>query len=638
MLHATGIAWGLTGWFDAFERFSINIAPSLRGGEVAEVLSQLLWWPPIAIMGVYTILYFPDGRLPSPRWRWLPWLAGIDCALGMLVGVVVPGPITDVIKPLHSNPLALPISQEVGGAIFYSLFAVLPFTLLAAAASVLVRFRRSTGVERVQIKWLLYAMVFIAGIIAVTIPASLAEGDQVADPGWLVFLETVEILAFGLIPITIGIAITRHGLYEIDALISRTLLVGTLGVFITGVYVGVVVGLGALIGQQHPSVWLSVIATALVAVAFHPVRELLERVVNRLVYGARATPYEVLSNFASSMAGRYTTGELLPRVAQTVSECLGGAKVEVWLRRGECLVREASWPAPAAADVPVLTTGAEDLSGLAADRVVPVRHRDEVLGAIAVTRLAEPITPAEEAMLENVASQAGLVLRNVRLVDDLHASRQRLVTSQDDQRRRLERDLHDGAQQSLVSVALMLRLAAGQKDRETLYASLTQAADQLQRAIAELRELARGIHPAILTERGLGPALTSLAERCPVPVRVDIGMGRRLPGPVEGTLYFVAAESLTNVAKYAGARLVTLRLEDRGDAVSLEVADDGMGGADASAGSGLIGLADRVAVVGGRLQVDSPPGLGTRVSCVVPVPPPAVVQEPTASLVVESVR
>jgi signal transduction histidine kinase len=370
-------------------------------------------------------------------------------------------------------------------------------------------------------------------------------------------------------------------------------------------------------------------------VAFHPVREGLERVVNRLVYGTRATPYEVLSNFASSMAGRYTTSELLPRVTQTVSECLGGARVEVWLRRGERLVREASWPATGGSDVPVLTTEAEDISSLAADRIVPVRHRNEALGAIVVTRLAEPITPAEDAMLEHVASQAGLVLRNVRLVDDLQASRRRLVTSQDDQRRRLERDLHDGAQQSLVSVALMLRLAAGQKDRETLYASLTQAADQLQRAIAELRELARGIHPAILTERGLSPALTSLAERCPVAVRVDIGVRRRLPEPVEATLYFVAAEGLTNVAKYARARLVTMRLEDGGDVVTLEVADDGVGGADVSAGSGLVGLADRVAVVGGSLAVDSPLGRGTRVSCAVPVPRPAAVQEPAASLVAE---
>ncbi len=625
LLHATGIAWGLTGWFDAFERLSINIAPSIPGGEAAEVISQLLWWPPILVMAGFTIMYFPDGRLPSPRWRWLPWFAGIDCLLGILMSVLTPQAITGVVKPLKTNPLALPIDASVTTPIFYGLLMLLPLTLLASAVSVLVRFRRSSGVERVQIKWLLYAVAFIASSYAFAIVASLLKGDDSADPTWLLIVQNVTLVSFSLIPITIGIAITRHGLYGIDSLISRTLLVGALGLFITGVYVGIVVGIGTLIGQRHPSVWLSVIATALVAVAFQPAREWLKRGVNRLVYGARATPYEVLSNFASSMAGRYTTGELLPRIAQTVSECLGGAHVEVWLGGVDRMVREASWPtSEGAGRSSVLLTDSTDLSVLAADRLVPVRHRGELLGAITVSRSgAEPVTPTEDEVLEHVASQAGLVLRNLRLVDDLQSSRQRLVTSQDDQRRRLERDLHDGAQQSLVAVALMLRMASNQTDTAVLRSSIAQAADQLQAAIAELRELARGIHPAILTDRGLVPAVGSLVERCPVPVEVHNAVARRLPAQVEGTLYFVVAESLTNVAKYAHATRVSVTLLDAGDTVSLEVVDDGIGGADRGGGSGLMGLADRVSVVDGTFTLHSPPGEGTRVGCVVPVPAPA---------------
>jgi len=223
-------------------------------------------------------------------------------------------------------------------------------------------------------------------------------------------------------------------------------------------------------------------------------------------------------------------------------------------------------------------------------------------------------------MLEQVASQAGLVLRNVRLVDDLRSSRQRLVTSQDDERRRLERNLHDGAQQSLVSVALLLRMAANYNDPGALSLALTEASTQLQLAIAELRELARGIHPAILTDRGLGPALTSLAERCPVPVNLDNQVHRRLPTQVEGTLYFVAAEALTNVARYSEASEVYVVVTDEDDTVTLEVVDHGVGGADLSRGSGLLGLADRVAVVEGSFTVVSPPGEGTRITCRVPVP------------------
>jgi signal transduction histidine kinase len=231
------------------------------------------------------------------------------------------------------------------------------------------------------------------------------------------------------------------------------------------------------------------------------------------------------------------------------------------------------------------------------------------------------MTPGESEMLEHLSSQTGLVLRNCGLVEDLQDSRARLVTSQDAQRRRLERDLHDGAQQSLVAIALMLRMATNQSDPSTLSKSALDAADALQSAIGELRELARGLHPAILTDRGLGPALSSLVERCPVPVLLDLSLDRRLPAPLEGAVYFVAAESLTNVAKYAHASQVNLTLTDRDDHVVLEVVDDGVGGADATRGSGLLGLSDRVAVVDGTFVVDSPPGRGTTVRCDVPVAP-----------------
>ena len=227
------------------------------------------------------------------------------------------------------------------------------------------------------------------------------------------------------------------------------------------------------------------------------------------------------------------------------------------------------------------------------------------------------------------------MLRNVRLVDDLRSSRERLVTTQADERRRLERNLHDGAQQSLVSVALLLRMAAGYDDPARLSAALTEASTQLQQAIAELRELARGIHPAILTDRGLGPALTSLAERCPVPVHLDNRVHRRLPPRVEGTLYFVVAEALTNVARYSQAPEVFVMVADEDNTVALEVIDHGVGGADQSAGSGLLGLADRVAVVDGTFVVDSPPGRGTTISCRVPVPAAAVPEQTVRETVVE---
>ena len=632
LLLAIGISWAATA--DTY----LQVTAAGRAHvpthvAVVEVVNSALWVPPIMLMGVYLVLLFPDGHLPSPRWRPLPWLAALDGVVLVLGIVLSRGPVDQVPSPLPANPLGvLPVS--VSTAIFVVTLPLVPVMVLASAAALVLRFRRATGVERLQIKWLMAAGSVIAVVYAAVMLFSLLSDIGVGNGQavWVTVLQNVSILLFGLIPLAIGVAVTRHGLYGIDALISRALVVGVLGVFITGVYVAVVVGAGALVGQRHPSVLLSVVATACVAVLFAPVRERVTRAVNRLVYGARATPYEVLSDFASSMAGTYTTAELLPRITQTVSEFLGGARVEVWLRTGALLEREVAWPADGPAAAQVALSPGDGVDGLLGDRVVPVRHRDELLGAITVrTAAPEAVTPAEDEMLGHVASQTGLVLRNFRLVEDLHDSRQRLVSSQDDQRRALERDLHDGAQQSLVAVALMLRMAAGQRDPDTLSASARRAADQLQGAIAELRELARGLHPAILTDRGLGPALGSLVERCPVPVVSRIELARRLPAPVEGAVYFVAAESLTNVAKHADATEVSLLLRDDGDSVTLEIRDDGVGGADAAHGSGLLGLADRVAVVDGGLSVTSPAGRGTTTACVVPVPAPVPAQRGPAS-------
>jgi signal transduction histidine kinase len=634
LLLASGVMWGVLGFQELYARLAINLWPGhLPAGAAVVAVGTSFWWPAIVTLAVFTVLFFPDGRLPSPRWRWFAWASLVACLLGTLVLVVSPGRVGDTVVIEH-NPLGLPVSERAAQLLQASVIWTLPASMLVAASSLVLRFRRSSGVERLQLKWLMAAVVFIAAAFATAPTLSLvgvgADPDSaVAD--WLKVLQGAALLSFGLVPVTIGIAITRHGLYGIDKLISRTLVVGVLGLFITGVYVVVVVGLGSLIGQRHPSVLLSVVATACVAVLFQPIRERVTRGVNRLVYGSRATPYEVLSDFAASMAGTYTTAELLPRIAQTLSEFLGGARVQVWLRTGRLLEREAAWPDDGGRPEPVVLSEPAQVTGLDAARVVPVRHLDELLGAITVSKAqGEPVTPTEDEMLQHVASQTGLVLRNLRLVDDLHSSRQRLVTAEDDQRRALERDLHDGAQQRLVAIALTLRMATRQRDLSALSAAAAESADQLQGAIAELRELARGLHPAILTDRGLGPALTSLAERCPVPVRLDNQVARRLPGQVEGALYFVAAESLTNIAKHARASEVTLRLTDDGDSVSLEVRDDGVGGADPTRGSGLLGLADRVAVVDGEFTVHSPVGEGTTTICVVPVPS-AIPPQRTAS-------
>jgi signal transduction histidine kinase len=251
--------------------------------------------------------------------------------------------------------------------------------------------------------------------------------------------------------------------------------------------------------------------------------------------------------------------------------------------------------------------------------VAGVRHQGELLGALSLQKApGEPITPGEEKLLTDVASQAGLVLRNVRLIEDLRASRQRLVAAQDEERRRLERNIHDGAQQQLVALAVRTRLAEGMvgRDPEKERELLRQVQQGLQDALDDLRDLARGIYPPLLADQGLAAALTSQARKNPMPVSVDAGGIGRFSQDAEAAVYFCTLEALQNVAKYAQATAATVRLTSEDGHLAFEVTDDGVGfdTGGKGYGTGMQGMADRLAALGGHLVVTSSPGEGTTVT------------------------
>ena len=246
----------------------------------------------------------------------------------------------------------------------------------------------------------------------------------------------------------------------------------------------------------------------------------------------------------------------------------------------------------------------------------PIFLSGRLWGAMIVSSVvAEPFPHGAEQRIADFAELAAQALANAQARADLAASRARIVQAGDAERRRLERNLHDGAQQRLVSLALMLRLAARRHPDD---AELGLAGEELSHALKELRELARGIHPAVLTERGLEPAVRALADRAPLPVELDVCIHERLPDPVEAAAYYVVAEALTNVAKYARASEVTVELGRGNGHACIEVRDDGIGGAVAGKGSGLRGLADRVEALGGRLVLESPAGAGTTLRAEIP--------------------
>jgi len=266
-----------------------------------------------------------------------------------------------------------------------------------------------------------------------------------------------------------------------------------------------------------------------------------------------------------------------------------------------------------------------ELPGEGSGRAVTVLESD---GRSIAALVHDEVLANDAEIVEAVAAAARLAIANERLraelrsqLEEVRASRARIVEAGDAERRKVQRDLHDGAQQRLVTLSLELGLIRNRLDPEadpTILAEFESIGDELRESIDELRELARGIHPAILTDEGLIAAIESLARRSAVPVSVDDRVAGRLPERVEVTAYFVVAEALTNVAKYARASRVVVRLESRDGVVRVEVQDDGIGGADPGSGSGLSGLQDRVNAIGGQLWVESPPGEGTRVWAEIP--------------------
>src|SRR6185437_640943 len=307
--------------------------------------------------------------------------------------------------------------------------------------------------------------------------------------------------------VAIGVAVLKYRLYEIDVVISKAVLYGSLAVFITAVYAGLVVGVGTRAGGRD-SPLLAALAAAVVAVAFQPARQWAGRLTNRVVYGRRATPYQVLSDFARRIGSAYSHEDVLPQMAQIVAAGTGAEQVVTWLRVDDQLhPRASTGGGPDTAPLPVDGQMMPSLPD--ADMSVPVVHGGDLLGAISVRMpKGEPLRPAGQQLVTDVASHSGLVLSNVSLVEDLRASRQRLVTAQDEARRRLERNIHDGAQQDLVALAIKLRLAG--MTVEDL-AQAKQVFGQLQTdaagALENLRDLARGIYPPLLADLGLAAAL-----------------------------------------------------------------------------------------------------------------------------------
>lgn len=574
----------------------------------------LVFVDPAAVVEIFAwltfgLLLFPDGKLPSPRWGWVAWLAGTS-----VIGVAVAAAWTH-------HPGSAVTSVENEGLVFIVLFLAATLAIVLSLVALIVRFRRSTGATRDQFKWVVWgASIFVPTVAIVGI---LSDGESLNS------LLAVAAAALVLFIASYGIAVGRYQLFDIDVVINKTVMVAFLGVAISALYIGVVVGVGALLGSGGAAQYeVQVAATVVVAVAFGPVRRRAQQWANRAVYGERATPYEVLARF-SHRAAEASGDELLGRIPRLIVDGTGAIEAALWVKSGDGFRPAAVWPENAdRSEIPSADLF-EDPQG---DYSLPVFHDGELLGGISLVKArGEQLPPAAEQLVANVASGMGLVLRNSALttqlqqqVTDLEASRERVLAAADEARRALERDLDSGPQQQLVALKVML----GPTRKQAVQAGAAKTADLLAQleadtgeAIRAVREFSGGVYPPLLEAEGLAVAITQQTRNSTVPIGIEAEGLARYPREVEAAVYFTILEALQNIAKYAGASRVSVVLKQEDDEVSFEVIDDGVGFDPSAvrAGSGLANMSDRLDAAGGTWSLDSSPGSGTAVRGTIPI-------------------
>ena len=583
---------------------SVSAADVPTAAAIAWVFVLLAAGAPVALMITLWPLLFPNGRVPTPRWRWVAWGALTNIAMlnGLLLWFYRPG----------SEEIYRDMPEGIAGLIGETLFVSIFVWAAASFVSLVTRHRRSRGDARRQYRWVTLGTLLL-----------LVAHLVIDNEPWALSTALVCVV---LSVVSYAVAVTKHRLYDIDVFISRTIVYGTLAVSIGAVYVLVVVVVGGALGSRSGSLALALVATALVAMAFEPLRRLAQSWANQLVYGKRSTPYEVLSDLTQRLAGTEPAQGVLERMARLMAEGTGAEQATVWLTDKESrLIAAAGWPE---LPVPSAVDSMDDLGGALA----PVTHDGEPVGVLQVVKgRGNPVTPPEQHLLDDLAGSAGLVLGNQRLnkalaarADELQQSRRRLVEMQNNERRRLERDLHDGAQQQVIALKLKIGLAehvAKKEGRLDLADQLSDLAVEAQTAVDEIRALAKGIYPPLLESEDLVSAIKAHAAASPVPVEILASGIGRYPRDVESAAYFAALEAMTNAISHGRATHVAIDVQAAPGHLSVTVSDDGSGfdSDHTELGVGLVNIRDRIEALGGELVVNSTEDAGTTLAVTIPL-------------------
>ncbi|MGI9641287.1 MAG: sensor histidine kinase, partial [Acidimicrobiia bacterium] len=475
--------------------------------------------------------------------------------------------------------------------------------MVGSFAAFIVKWRQASEFEeRLRYRWIGWAsVVFGVAFAAVLIDVQL----------W----QWTELIALPVFAVAFFVSITKYRLYDIDVVISRSIVFGLLAVFITAVYAVVVGTVGSLISGSD--VVLAIVATTIVAIAFEPVRTAAQRLANRLVYGRRAAPYEVLSDLTRSLPNAEEETGLLDRMAIQLRAGTGAERAQVWLTTDNGLTLAASDPIAPNATV----SSIEDLNGV----VIPIEHDTQILGALTVeSSPGTSLRPAELRLAHDLAGSAALVVRKLRLDNDLEqtaaelaSSRRRLVDAQDTELRRLERQLQEGAIQDILGLKVAITLAARTAHDEGTTRTaelLTGLANETQNAIDEIHSLATGLYPALLESEGLEPAIRAMATTTPVPTTVT-GTVPRLHRDIEIAAFYTITEATTNAIKHAQPP-ITITLNHTGNELAFTITDTGPGfdPTTTKPGSGLLNMTDRLDTIGGTLTIESAEGTQTTIT------------------------
>ena len=653
-----GLLYGARRLTAAYADHALLARPYLPGGEYAAWASTWLGFPALVAAGVFLTLLFPGGRLVSLPWRVVAWVAAGGAAAVCLADAVRPGPLPAYY--FANNPFAAGQAGWLAGAAEASGAggaALLSAACAASAVLLVLRLRGAVGDERLQLGWFAYAAVpallgasvmildrAVRGFSLLFLDAPFrpalrlagelgvfVKEDRVLGPLAELRLETnfelMAVLALFMVPVFTGVAVLRYHLYDIDLVINRTLLYGALSVCVIALYVGLVAGFGALFqAGTRSNLLVSLVVTGLIAALFQPLRDRLQRAVDRTMYGQRRDPYAALSRLGERLEATLAPGAVLPTVVETVAQAMKSPHAAIVLE-GE--------------DGPE-TVAAHGLPE-GEPAVLPLVHGDERLGHLVVSPPSpdKRFSPADHRLLRDLARQAGAAVHEVGLTRDLRRSRERLVSAREEERRRLRRDLHDGLGPTLAGLTFGLEAARRLVDERPDAAGelLSRLEDQAQEAVVNVRRVVQGLRPPALDDLGLVAAIRQQAEAYGM---VEDAADRRghetvlsveapepfpaLPAATEVALYRIAQEALTNVARHAGAGScrVVLRAPS-GGALEIEVSDDGGGiSGKREDGMGLVSMRERAEELGGTCEVSTPPGGGTRIVAKLPIEGPGV--------------